>query len=230
MVALNCTDLSVVVDSGDANRRRVGSRPTGRKAPSSWGGSSGSTRSSRPAHLFGSPDPSALPHPSGRPRPSSWVPAPSQARPAGSWCSSGQGPLSSCPAPVLPVSQRPRLMVVRDTPKREAHPTKRSDAASRRRKVFLWRRMLVVVVIAGLGAAALAAGGWLVQVAGAQPSRPPVDHVYVARPGDTIWGIAVKFSGGGDPRPLADELETQIGGGVLQPGEQLSIPGRSDLP
>lgn len=84
--------------------------------------------------------------------------------------------------------------------------------------------MLVVIVIAGLGAAALAAGGWLVQAAGAQPSRPPAQHVYVARPGDTVWGIAVKFSGSGDPRPLAEELETQIGGGVLQPGEQLTIP------
>ena len=183
----------------------------------------GPGRQARPGHL-GRHIPSGLAHPSGLAYPSGWTPSQSQARSAAAWRSTGQSPLSSCPAPVSPPGERPRLTLVRDIPKRAPHPRKRSDAASRRRKVFLWRRMLVVIVIAGLGAAALAAGGWLVQAAGAQPSRPPVQHVYVARPGDTIWGIAVKFSGSGDPRPLAEELETQIGGGVLQPGEQLTIP------
>ncbi len=101
---------------------------------------------------------------------------------------------------------------------------KRSAAVSRRRRTFFWRRVLLASVIAVIGAAVGVAGGWLVQVAGAQPSQAPVQHVYVARPGDTIWGIALRFSGGGDPRPLAYELEDQIGGGVLQPGDQLTVP------
>ena len=100
----------------------------------------------------------------------------------------------------------------------------RPVAASRRRRVFFWRRVVVLFGVACVGAGAWAAGGRLVAVAGAEPSRPLVQHVYVARPGDTIWAIAVRFSGGGDPRPLADALEAQIGGGVLQPGEQLTVP------
>jgi len=47
--------------------------------------------------------------------------------------------------------------------------------------------------------------------------------LYVARPGDTIWDIALRYSGGADPRALADALEAEIGGGVLQPGQVLSI-------
>jgi hypothetical protein len=96
--------------------------------------------------------------------------------------------------------------------------------ASRRRRIFLRRRVLLVAAIAGLGAAVWAAGGWLVQAAGAQETGAPVQHVYVARPGDTIWGIAMRFSGGGAPGPLAYKLEQQIGGGVLQPGDQLNVP------
>lgn len=49
-------------------------------------------------------------------------------------------------------------------------------------------------------------------------------QVYVARPGDTLWGIAVRYSGDRDPRPLADSLEAQIRGGVLQPGQRLAVP------
>jgi len=47
---------------------------------------------------------------------------------------------------------------------------------------------------------------------------------YVARPGDTIWAIAVRYSGGTDPRALEDALEAQIGGGLLQPGQVLTVP------
>jgi hypothetical protein len=46
----------------------------------------------------------------------------------------------------------------------------------------------------------------------------------VATPGDTVWSIAVRFAHGGDPRPLADRLEAEIGGGVLQPGQRLAVP------
>ena len=233
MVALNWTDLSVVGESAEESRQRGASRPTGRKAPSGRArsdsarssgsaGSSGparsssarssSARSSRPAHPSGAATPSSPASPSG------WAPSSVPARSASGRRSTGQSPRSICPARVLPATDGPRLMLVRDTPKSAPQPRPTSAAASRRQRVFLWRRMLVVVIIAGLGAAALAAGGWLVQVAGAQPSRPPVQHVYVARPGDTIWGIAVKFSGNRDPRPLADELETQIQGGRTPAG------------
>jgi hypothetical protein len=43
-------------------------------------------------------------------------------------------------------------------------------------------------------------------------------------PGDTVWSIAVRFAHDGDPRPLADRLEAEMGGGVLQPGQRLAVP------
>ncbi|HYA44249.1 MAG TPA: LysM peptidoglycan-binding domain-containing protein [Acidimicrobiales bacterium] len=55
------------------------------------------------------------------------------------------------------------------------------------------------------------------------PSRQ-CPMLYIARPGDTIWDIAVRYSRGADPRTLTDALEAEIGGGVLQPGQVLSIP------
>ncbi len=97
-------------------------------------------------------------------------------------------------------------------------------AATRRRRTFFWRRVVAVVAIAGIGAAVWAAGGRLMAVAGAEPSHAAFERVYIAKPGDTIWGIAVRFSGNSDPRPLAYNLEAQIGGAVLQPGDQLTIP------
>jgi hypothetical protein len=55
-------------------------------------------------------------------------------------------------------------------------------------------------------------------------NRDECSQVYVARPGDTIWAIATRFSGGADPRPLAANLEAEIGGGMLQPGQRLAVP------
>ena len=47
---------------------------------------------------------------------------------------------------------------------------------------------------------------------------------YTARPGDTLWSIALRYSGGGDPRALVGPLEAELRGGVLQPGERLIVP------
>jgi LysM domain len=91
-----------------------------------------------------------------------------------------------------------------------------------RRKKFLWRRALVVVSIAGLGALAWDLGTHVVAMAADSSAARP--HVYVSQPGDTLWSIAVRFAGGGDPRALVDQLESQIGGGALQPGERLYLP------
>jgi len=99
---------------------------------------------------------------------------------------------------------------------------------------------MAVSVIAGLGAFAWLATGKLVSAAGAQAPQGQrclsggvpgegqpagsCGQVYVARPGDTIWSIAVEYSRGGDPRPLVGELESEIGGAALQPGERLILP------
>ena len=110
----------------------------------------------------------------------------------------------------------------------------------RRQWTFFWRRVIVVLVIAGLGAMAWLATGRLVSAAGAQAPQSQrcvagglpgegqtvrsCGQVYVARPGDTIWAIALAYGRGGDPRPLVANLESEIGGGALQPGERLIVP------
>lgn len=86
---------------------------------------------------------------------------------------------------------------------------------------YFWRRLLVVFGIALFGALLWSTAQHL--LAGAA-TRPAAEKVYIARPGDTIWGIAEKYAHGGDPRPLVDQLEGEIGGGVLQPGQALVLP------
>jgi hypothetical protein len=88
-----------------------------------------------------------------------------------------------------------------------------------RRPRYLARRLLVLGALAGLGTAAWSAVQGLAPAGAA--SAP---QIYVARPGDTAWSIAVRYSRGGDPRSLVARLEAQIGDGVLQPGERLSVP------
>ncbi|MGH9294231.1 MAG: LysM peptidoglycan-binding domain-containing protein [Acidimicrobiales bacterium] len=49
-------------------------------------------------------------------------------------------------------------------------------------------------------------------------------YVYVVRPGDTLWSIASRLQPGGDPRPLVADLESQLGGAALLPGDRLHLP------
>lgn len=47
---------------------------------------------------------------------------------------------------------------------------------------------------------------------------------YVVQPGDTVWSIVSSLEPGQDPRPLVDELEARLPGGVLRPGSVLHLP------
>ena len=104
-------------------------------------------------------------------------------------------------------------------------------------RACVWRRLLLLALAAGAGALASSVASRL--IASASPSRAGLScpasasapwggncptTTYVARPGDTIWAVAVRFSGAKDPRPLEYLLERQIGGGTLQPGEILHVP------
>jgi hypothetical protein len=100
---------------------------------------------------------------------------------------------------------------------------------SRRWGLVLFFAGTVVTFLAlGVGRAASVLSGpsSLRACALGQPAAgaPSCSQIYVARPGDTIWAVASKFGRGGDPRLLADQLEAEIGGGVLQPGQRLSVP------
>jgi hypothetical protein len=80
-----------------------------------------------------------------------------------------------------------------------------------------------------LAAANVVPGGASADQSGRRVSMVPPQvgycgQIYVVRPGDTVWSIAERYSGSADPRALADELQAQAGGTMLQPGQQLAVP------
>jgi hypothetical protein len=146
------------------------------------------------------------------------------------------------------VGSRPRLYVSSDAarlPDRTPGGRVYGHREQRRWK-FALRRAVAVLVIATLGALIWSAAQRLVAVAStgggavrfcatAAPAvgataaagpagAPSCPQAYVATEGDTVWSIAVRFARGTDPRPLADRLEAEIGGGTLQPGQRLAVP------
>ena len=52
------------------------------------------------------------------------------------------------------------------------------------------------------------------------------EQVYVVRPGDTVWSIAVGAAGGADPREVVDAIAARNGidAGAVVPGQALVIP------
>jgi hypothetical protein len=141
----------------------------------------------------------------------------------------------------VPVPSGREPLPLQLAPRGARYPGARAGAAVRRRQsTFFWRRVIVVAVLAGLGAMAWLATGRLVSAAGAQAPQSPrceagglpgaaqtagsCGQVAVAQPGEPVWAIAVAYSRGGDPRPLVANLESEIAGGALQPGERLIVP------
>jgi nucleoid-associated protein YgaU len=55
---------------------------------------------------------------------------------------------------------------------------------------------------------------------------PPPARTYVVRAGDTLWSIAERLGGGGDPRPLIDAIADRNGidPGSIVPGQTILIP------
>lgn len=50
-------------------------------------------------------------------------------------------------------------------------------------------------------------------------------RVWIVRPGDTLWSIALASGAKGDIRPLVDRLSKEVGGRPLQVGERIVLPG-----
>jgi nucleoid-associated protein YgaU len=48
--------------------------------------------------------------------------------------------------------------------------------------------------------------------------------VYVVQPGDTLWSIASRIDGNGNPRPLVEALTAKLGSATVVPGEHIDIP------
>jgi hypothetical protein len=90
------------------------------------------------------------------------------------------------------------------------------------------RRRVAVLLVLGLGAL----GAWLGlrvllgdNLSVFPPSgRPLAARVWVVRPGDTLWSIALACGDNGDIRPLVDQLSAEVHGEPLQVGERISVP------
>jgi LysM domain len=104
---------------------------------------------------------------------------------------------------------------------------RRARAAELRRRRL---RLLAVVVSVGL-----TAGLWFGTSAMASQSQGRLQvlpgsvktahgYLYRVQPGDTVWSIATRLDPTGDPRPLADQIESEIGGTNLQVGTQVLVP------
>lgn len=90
----------------------------------------------------------------------------------------------------------------------------------------VWRSILleaafVMALVVGL------MGLWLQSASGTRHANqvPAASHVYVVKPGDTLYSIAVRFSGGSDLNAYLYQLEGEIGGSAsIYPGERIQLP------
>ncbi len=73
-------------------------------------------------------------------------------------------------------------------------------------------------------AAVSGAGGGPLTATGAARGTPAAARVWVVRPGDTLWTIALAAGAKGDIRPLVDKLAAETGNKPLQVGEQVLLP------
>jgi hypothetical protein len=80
--------------------------------------------------------------------------------------------------------------------------------------------LILRAALAGLGGGSLTTAG----SSGATPLQPVAAHIHVVQQGETLWSIAQSSAAGGDPRPIVDRLQTQLGGHPLQAGERLLVP------
>lgn len=103
---------------------------------------------------------------------------------------------------------------------------------ARRRKQARRRLAAVATAVATCGVmAGLSFGsGALRSLGQAHLTVPPGSvatvggYLYRVRPGDTLWSIATRVVGDGDPRPLVAQLEAELHGATLEPGARLLVP------
>ncbi len=52
------------------------------------------------------------------------------------------------------------------------------------------------------------------------------EEVYVVRVGDTVWSIAERMAGGGDPRVMVDAIAARnhLDAGAIVPGQSVIVP------
>ena len=85
-------------------------------------------------------------------------------------------------------------------------------------------RLLAGAAVAGLAVTVGLLGGGPLAAPGEQPAAANgKPHVYLVRPGDTLWSIAARLAKGSDPRPVMDRLASHVGP-TLQVGQRIVLP------
>lgn len=101
----------------------------------------------------------------------------------------------------------------------------------RRRRLLAAGLLLLVIAavliaaqstLAGTGGGPLTTTG--AAASGIGPISPADSSVWVVRPGDTLWSIALTLDPHGDVRPLVDRLSAEVHGGDIYPGETIPLP------
>jgi hypothetical protein len=135
-------------------------------------------------------------------------------------------PLPAAPSNFVPVAPAPHRFVPRSVPsagERSGSARRHAPEVYRRRRVVALGALVLV-----FGGAGLLIRGWLSGPPDAAgPSlagRTVAAHVWVVRPGDTLWAIALASGDKGDIRPLVDELSAQVHGQPLQIGQRILLP------
>lgn len=117
-------------------------------------------------------------------------------------------------------------MPSRSAPGAPSCEQQRQAATFRRRRAVALTGL--ALLLGGLWIALQAAvggtGGSLLTSSGTPGGTPAAAHVWVVRPGDTLWGIALASGAQGDIRPVVDRLAAQTGGRPLTVGERIVLP------
>jgi hypothetical protein len=100
---------------------------------------------------------------------------------------------------------------------------------ARRRRVVTLAVLVVAMVCGGLvlRAALVGSGGGPLTTTGSGgvvPIEAAATHVHIVQPGESIWSIVRSSGARGDPRPIVDRLESEVGHRPLQVGERLILP------
>ena len=137
---------------------------------------------------------------------------------------------------------RPALRALSDLPEHDALQAERESAAviplrtrARTTPLRRARRSLVHQLMVWTAPIAVLAGTYVVSSAVASsggthytvlPGSTPTGsgYRYTVQSGDSIWSIATRLDPTGDPRPLADQIQVEIGSSTLQPGTRILLP------
>jgi len=130
------------------------------------------------------------------------------------WAVPGRGiPTRAIPARVIPL--HPGNLQRVPVRRRPSPRVTRSHGAA-----VYWRRRLVAAAL-GLGVLLTAAhaGAALGGNTTTAPERSPHVERVIVQPGDTLWSIAERLAPNSDPRPVVDELASELGTSSVQPGQ-----------